>query len=131
MFGSLILLAPSQASAACTKADRAGSWKFYSMWSEGKDQQGWTKCDLTVDRDGVVGSGTFCEKDASKGDDRTLKVRGGNIGISKNCRVTGAFKIGTCKATISRARITKDKWTVNGIGKDCTGAVFDFTAVKE
>ena len=66
----------------------------------------------------------------AEGDD----ITGGRLAVGRSCRVTGNIKTGEdegdCKTSFTRAWMAKDKNTISGVGKDCSGRVVQFTAVK-
>ena len=66
----------------------------------------------------------------AEGDD----ITGGRLAVGRSCRVTGNIKTGEdegdCKTSFTRAWMARDKNTISGVGKDCSGRVVQFTAVK-
>lgn len=116
-FAILFTVLPATAWAACSRSDLAGR---YTLSAETRADLGtfWTTCDLVIAADGSVESGTACVQRDAAGASAQATVDGGKIRLWRSCRVTGRIVIAGYKSVVTKARMSRDKQTVSGKGRN-------------
>ena len=122
---------PASAWGACRDRDLAGT---YDLRADSNRDQGivTTTCEIGVTSNGTVQAGADCRLKTQDGAEIEAKVDGGDIDISRRCRVTGQIVIDGYPSVITRARMTSDKERVTGAGTNALdGSPVTFSATRQ
>lgn len=122
---------PASAWGACRDRDLAGT---YDLRADSTSDRGivTTTCEIGVTRNGTVRAGADCRHKTQDGVETEAKVDGGEIDISRRCRVTGQIVIDGYPSVITRARMTRDKERVTGAGTNSLdGSPVTFSATRQ
>lgn len=108
---------PAAAWAGCRSSDLEGR---YALSAETRSDLGTfeTTCELRVAADGSVVPGTVCVQRDAEGALAEGTVDGGAIKLWRSCRVTGRIVIAGFESVVTKARMTRDKQTVKGRGRN-------------
>lgn len=126
-----LFILPASAWGACRDRDLKGN---YDLTAESTGDYGviTTSCKIEVMRDGTVRSGADCTLKNHEGAEAEAKVDGGEISVSRSCRVTGQIVIGGNRSVITKARMTRSKKRVRGAGTNVLdGSRLTFTAIRQ
>ena len=129
-----LMAVTGEAWAACKKTDIKGTYDFYEFFGAkfgDGTEVGTLFCLLKVSKNGAIKGGTKCDENSSRFGKESFKLGGGKLAVASNCQVTGTIRDDEgCKYTLRRAWMAKDKNTMSGVGEDCDGLFWMFTAVK-
>ena len=124
------LILPTSAWAACRDHDLEGTYDLKAE-SSGAFGTVTTTCEIAVTRNGTVQGGADC-KLSNYGVEAVARVDGGEISISRSCRVTGQIVFDGYPSVITKARMSRDKNRVTGAGTNALdGSPLTFTATRQ
>ncbi len=127
--GFASLLVSVDAWAACSGSSIDGKWQAYFRVTNGVSSA-WLACALTVRPGGSISPGTDCGIGAPGGVLSSGFVTGGRISVKRSCEVTGKFEFFDCEYKIDGGWMAKDRIKLAGLGTNCAGSVFDYSAIK-
>ena len=126
-----ILTLPATAWGACRDRDLEGTFDLRAE-STGDYGTVTTVCEIAVGRNGTVSGGAACQLETNDGTEAEAKVDGGEIDVSRSCRVTGRILIDGYPSVITHARMSVDKNRVTGSGTNAhDGSALTFTATRQ
>ncbi len=139
LLGLVALVAPSETAwAACAGRDIKGTYEFYQILGgnfSGRTEVEVVNCVVKVRSSGAVAANFACVRRSNIFGAGRDDLTGGKLAVGRSCKVTENIRFGEdkgeeCKNSLTRAWMAKDKNTISGVGADCDGRVFQFTAVK-
>lgn len=117
LLGSMLTLPASNVFAACSTADLAGNWRYFSTWittTTSDSDAGFVTLPISADcRFTISRSGTVTVSSCSGGDIPETFVeifQGWTPVLSSACNLTGCIG-----AICHRGKLSRDKLTLNGI----------------
>ena len=122
---------PASAWGGCRDRDLEGT---YALTAESTGVYGTitTTCEIAVNRDGKVRSGAACRQRDRDGLEAEARLDGGEMSVSRSCRVTGQVMIDGYPSVITEARMSGDKNKVTGKGTNAVdGSPLTFTATRQ
>ncbi len=132
--GACLVLAvavlPGIAWAGCRDRDLEGT---YDLRAESTGDYGTvtTTCEISVSREGTIQGGAACALKNSEGAEAEAKVDGGEVSISRYCRVSGQIMIDGKPSLITEAQMNRDKTKVTGSGTNTVdGSALSFSATR-
>ena len=126
-----IAVLPGTAWAACRDRDLEGTYELRAE-STGDFGTVTTTCKISVSREGTIEGGAACALKNSEGAEAEAKVDGGEVSISRYCRVSGQIMIDGKPSLITEAQMNRDKTKVTGSGTNSVdGSNLSFSATRQ
>lgn len=126
-----VVVLPGTAWAACRDRDLEGT---YDLRAESSGDFGTvtTTCEIAVSSEGTIQGGAACALKNSEGAEAEAKVDGGEVSISRYCRVSGQIMIDGKPSLITEAQMNRDKTKVTGSGTNTVdGSALSFSATRQ